>query len=363
MTGWETKTNSRPGNLGARIDYILVTPGLLPWIKNSDIMTQVMGSDHCPVFVDFHDEIEIEGRGIVKLWDEMNPGRSVDDEIPPPPAFATRNLDQFSGKQKRLSNYFVAKSGAPSGSASPLLSPQLPSTASTSSSVIPTAPSVVPRRIPLGERSIADSLAIINTPSSAKPVTKKGKEKEAQKQRSIDSFLKPPVVEPKSKSTKKKVKKAQSPIIILDSSPPPESRSQSPAPSTSASSTTDGLSVIDLAEATPMDMDAMAAFVALFKKPKAPNCYVHDEPSTLWTTNKSGANRGRVFYLCSRSVLPLSFFIWSRLMHAGRMVGPDYDKGWSKEKGAQKVVNPEFRCNFFLCTSSFLPLLCFADSL
>ena len=118
-------------------------------------------------------------------------------------------------------------------------------------------------------------------------------------QKSISSFFKPPVA---AKPKKKKSTKAQSPIIVLDSSPPPESppsRKSSNAPSTSQREESTGLDSIDLAEAE----DPFAAFKAHFKQPPTPTCYVHDEPSKLWVVGKSGINRGRRFYLCSRSVV------------------------------------------------------------
>lgn len=56
-TCWNTKLSARETNYGTRIDFVLVTPGLLPWIKAADTLPSIKGSDHCPVFVDFHDEI------------------------------------------------------------------------------------------------------------------------------------------------------------------------------------------------------------------------------------------------------------------------------------------------------------------
>lgn len=92
----------RASNYGTRLDYILVTPALLPWMKASDILPKVLGSDHCPVYVDLHDEIDIDGRGKVNLWDELNPAGK---ERSPPP-FSTRFYEEFSGRQKLLSSFF-----------------------------------------------------------------------------------------------------------------------------------------------------------------------------------------------------------------------------------------------------------------
>lgn len=51
-TVWNTMKNSRPANYGSRIDFILVSIGLKASITNANIWTNVMGSDHCPVFAD-----------------------------------------------------------------------------------------------------------------------------------------------------------------------------------------------------------------------------------------------------------------------------------------------------------------------
>ena len=105
--------NYRPSNYGTRLDYILVTPGLLPWLKDADIQRDVVGSDHCPVYLDFHDSVELPGRGPVQLWDEMNPNRKRGEPLPEPPAFASKFFDEFSGKQQTLNSFFAkpAKNG------------------------------------------------------------------------------------------------------------------------------------------------------------------------------------------------------------------------------------------------------------
>jgi exodeoxyribonuclease-3 len=46
---WDIKTGARERNVGWRIDYFYVTENLLPSLKSAFIMTDVMGSDHCPV--------------------------------------------------------------------------------------------------------------------------------------------------------------------------------------------------------------------------------------------------------------------------------------------------------------------------
>ena len=46
---WSQATNARARNIGWRLDYILVSPNLVPQIVDADIHCAVYGSDHCPV--------------------------------------------------------------------------------------------------------------------------------------------------------------------------------------------------------------------------------------------------------------------------------------------------------------------------
>lgn len=51
-TWWSHFANARGRNVGWRIDYILISPSLLPRLKSASILPEVMGSDHCPVMVE-----------------------------------------------------------------------------------------------------------------------------------------------------------------------------------------------------------------------------------------------------------------------------------------------------------------------
>lgn len=117
FTCWNTLIDARPANYGCRLDYTLVTEGLLPWIKGADIQADIYGSDHCPVYVDLHDEREIDGK-VIKLKDLMHGGS---DRLPP--ALAACHYDEFSGKQRKLASFFGRKATA---------SPKSPSTEVTS---------------------------------------------------------------------------------------------------------------------------------------------------------------------------------------------------------------------------------------
>lgn len=51
-TYWDMKTAARERNVGWRIDYFFVSPDLLPRIKKIEILSDVYGSDHCPVMLE-----------------------------------------------------------------------------------------------------------------------------------------------------------------------------------------------------------------------------------------------------------------------------------------------------------------------
>lgn len=48
-TWWDLKSGARARNVGWRIDYYYVSEDLLPSLTGAFIMSNVMGSDHCPI--------------------------------------------------------------------------------------------------------------------------------------------------------------------------------------------------------------------------------------------------------------------------------------------------------------------------
>ncbi|MBN1633313.1 MAG: exodeoxyribonuclease III [Ignavibacteria bacterium] len=51
-TYWDMVTRSRERNVGWRIDYFMISNDFLNNVTSSDIHSEVMGSDHCPVSID-----------------------------------------------------------------------------------------------------------------------------------------------------------------------------------------------------------------------------------------------------------------------------------------------------------------------
>ncbi len=49
---WSYRAGARAKNVGWRIDYFLASRGLENKLKSADILTDIMGSDHCPVLLE-----------------------------------------------------------------------------------------------------------------------------------------------------------------------------------------------------------------------------------------------------------------------------------------------------------------------
>jgi exodeoxyribonuclease-3 len=49
---WSFRANARDNNIGWRLDYFLMSKSLLPNLKDSFILNEIEGSDHCPVGVE-----------------------------------------------------------------------------------------------------------------------------------------------------------------------------------------------------------------------------------------------------------------------------------------------------------------------
>ena len=51
-TWWDYKTGARTRNVGWRLDYFYVSEDLVPRLRGAFILSEVMGSDHCPVGIE-----------------------------------------------------------------------------------------------------------------------------------------------------------------------------------------------------------------------------------------------------------------------------------------------------------------------
>jgi hypothetical protein len=106
FTCWNVKLNSRTVNQGSRIDYILVSSKLLETLVSSDHLTQVNGSDHCPVIADLSidpiihkDQLKVQNLqlSIKEFFHKSQPDSGE-------PVLQSR--DKPKKKQKKLSDFF-----------------------------------------------------------------------------------------------------------------------------------------------------------------------------------------------------------------------------------------------------------------
>lgn len=87
FTCWSTRTGARQTNYGTRIDYIFANRSIVETnLLNADIMPEVEGSDHCPIWA--------------KLSCTFVPS-------PKCPALCTCYMPEFMGKQQKLLRFLV----------------------------------------------------------------------------------------------------------------------------------------------------------------------------------------------------------------------------------------------------------------
>ncbi len=396
--GWNTKISARETNYGTRIDYVLVTPGLIPWIKAADIQPSIKGSDHCPVFVDLHDEITTDAGEKLVLRDLVHMG--VDSAKREPPRLAVKYWPEFQGKQMLMSNFFIKRgaeappsqvSTAPVNGMSPL------AIASDALNAQPQPVSVegpsAPKALQLSSSSSQPDTEFSSSQSSISPISTQASLKLSQES-SHESLKRPrtgtsPTVMGASKP--KKLKVGQSKLSSFFTKPtataaPPTAPSNTNAPSDRAGSLSS--EIIDLCEDSeemqssstqqqqqqplptitseirlPADKDntptssqskekkkkkengkasgtgnVASSWSAVFvPKPPPPLCTVHQEPAKEFRVNKPGPNKGKTFYLCARPV------------------GPGYDKG--RLERLREEVDHQYKCNFAFALYHYCPCI------
>eukprot|EP00826_Nyctotherus_ovalis_P015252 TRINITY_DN1431_c0_g1_i4.p1 TRINITY_DN1431_c0_g1~~TRINITY_DN1431_c0_g1_i4.p1 ORF type:complete len:384 (-),score=113.57 TRINITY_DN1431_c0_g1_i4:168-1319(-) len=64
---WNLRSNARAENKGWRLDYFVVSEALMGAVTDSDMLTEVLGSDHCPLKL-FLDMSKVKKPGIAQDW-------------------------------------------------------------------------------------------------------------------------------------------------------------------------------------------------------------------------------------------------------------------------------------------------------
>ncbi|KAI8576033.1 hypothetical protein K450DRAFT_258577 [Umbelopsis ramanniana AG] len=317
FTCWNTKIDARASNYGTRIDYVLASKGLEPWFKYSDIQPDFRGSDHCPVYADFHDVIEKCDPVGTKMADHIR-DHLTSDICSDPCQIAAVNFEEYSNKQKKLSNFFSAKRPADDDLAS--LASQASTIASQMSNVdssetdctsqtvgvpktdSPAIPIVLSTQVSNldtltqehATNSVATGKTEYFTTKRKKLSVSKAKSPVDSNQSSLSSFF-----------TRSSTKNTSTPSSISDgSNNNSPSVAETYTPPIDHKQDEEFVDIEQLMKQHEQTVKAGTQWNALFTPRKVPTCNVHKEPCKEFVVNKKGVNHGRRFYLCSRPVGP-----------------------------------------------------------
>lgn len=292
----------------------MASKGLEPWFKYSDIQPDFRGSDHCPVYADFHDVIERSDPEGKTVTDHIR-DHLTSDTCHDPCQIAATNFEEFSNKQKKLSTFFSAKRPADDDNAS--LNSQASTTASqpstldssenngacqTAGAPAKTDSPIIPMELPT-QNSNFDTMTQMNGTS---PV---GKEKTSyfsntkRKKLSVSKSKSPVGPNQSSLSSffiKSSTKKISTPSSVSDSSTNTSLAADICTPPKDKQRDDEYVDIEQLVKQHEQTVKAGTQWNALFTPRKVPNCNVHKEPCKEFVVNKKGVNHGRRFYLCSR---------------------------------------------------------------
>lgn len=348
-TCWETKVNARPGNYGARIDYVVCSHDMKDWFNDSNIQEGLMGSDHCPVYAVLKDTVVVDG--IEKhILDMVNPPGLFVDGIRQQ-EWTTKCLLPSSGKliqefdkRRSIRDMFArtpslpnAKSTLPeiddgTASTTGMDPPPVPPSASlssqddmktlsktTSNTSTTTAASTASSKAVNGKRpaKVADAPTSSKRSKTTTQTNSNGLGKGQQSLKGFFALKTPPAAAAKVEPIEADLSQAKAKSGVEDEV---TTTTEIVAAATMKTPTT----------TTPSLEDEAATFTAkqtwgkLFSRPIAPECE-HSEPCKTMVTKKPGANCGRSFWMCARPLGP-----------SGR-----------QEKGTQ------WRCNTFIWASEW----------
>lgn len=290
FTCWSTLTGARHTNYGTRIDYIFADHQLAKeHFVAADIMPEVQGSDHCPV------------------WGQLS---CLCCPASKPPPLCTCYLPEFAGKQQKLSRFLVKVEQKPAGC--------------EQGDSLPGSQEEEEKRENLNPAGDRNGFANKRPSASLAPKGKKAKvaKTSPNPQGSLRSFFKPKLtnVVPSLDATEWKPKTN----AVETSENGPETTSTANVSSTShAGDAVDGstqLTTDSSLETKPVcvetnkaELKASAGTTAAKKgassvfwksvlcgPPPPPSCKVHREPCVLRTVKKEGPNMGKQFFVCCR---------------------------------------------------------------
>ncbi|KAI1211925.1 DNA lyase [Annulohypoxylon truncatum] len=316
FTCWDTKKNTRPANVGSRIDYVLCSNDMKAWFEDANIQEGLMGSDHCPVYATLKDIVNIDGKE-VHIRDIMNPPGVFKDGVRLRD-WTTKDLLPLSAKlipefdrRRSIKDMFFKKPVAPkstlppvsesSGNPSqepakiePSANEEPASTPASQPESVTSAPSPAKPRAG-GLKRTPSGVTSANRPQKKTKATLT-KEPSSKGQSSLMGFFKPKTTA--SPSTTPEMKEDPKSIGGLDGISDVEASIESSI-TDEAKDTSEPVSpgrVFD-------PIESKESWSKLLGKRVMPRCE-HGEDCISLVTKKPGVNRGRSFFICPRPIGP-----------------------------------------------------------
>ncbi|KAI1101008.1 DNA lyase [Jackrogersella minutella] len=316
FTCWDTKKNTRPGNFGSRIDYVLCSDDMKDWFNDSNIQEGLMGSDHCPVYASLKDIVSIDGKE-VHIRDIMNaPGVFKDgirlrdwtakDSLP----LSARLIPEFD-RRRSIKDMFFKKPTAPKQTLVPVnessqslsqesakvessMTEESVANSASQASSVGSMPS--PSRAKAGGLKRTPS----GTASASRPQKKTKailtKEPSTKGQGNLMGFFKPKTIS--SPNTTPEIKEDPKTSRGLDDTADIKMSIES----------TDGDKLKDISERSSPErvfdpIESKESWSKLLSKRVLPKCD-HGEDCIRFVTKKPGVNKGRAFFTCGRPLGP-----------------------------------------------------------
>ena len=337
-TCWETKVNARPGNYGARIDYVVCSHDMKDWFSDSNIQEGLMGSDHCPVYATLNDTTLVNGIE-QHILDMVNPPGMFMEGVRKQ-EWTTKCLLPMSGKliqefdKRRSIRDMFARTPTMPKTESSIAEPE------TTTSVTEPSPRL-PATDPSSGETLDDCAPSAASLSRTVSTTSTTSTKPHNSKRPAKTADAPPAskrIKNGSQATPNGLGKGQQSLkgFFSMKTPPAESPKIVETPIEAKIDETVQAEIVVASAVTispvkPPSIEAEASAFAsnkswgkLFSRPVAPRCE-HSEPCKTMLTKKPGANCGRSFWMCARPLGPSG----------------------SKEKGTQ------WRCNTFIWASDW----------
>jgi AP endonuclease 2 len=293
---------------------VLLTRGLIPWFKFGDIQPTIKGSDHCPIYVELHDEITSSITGErMRLFEQ-----SYFDKVNVSPRLCAKNWPEFTKAQKLLSTFFGKKGVETERTTLMLPDKQFQSLEDDEGKILSTTSSLPPSSSqPVINPDIStDAKAGFKRKRGSQEIPKSSKSPilRSSSSRSKSHLGQPSIVRffradnGIARTSSRKSLKTGS-ITISQQSDPPSSQ---PTEILSSSEEPDLEADFKLARELADDAEEILpttnpehkkSWSKFFIKHEPPKCTVHGEPCKELITTKPGPNKGKYFWICSRFVL------------------------------------------------------------